>query len=470
MKKNINHQGDEYKQEDGDVPDDKDTLTVVQIQWWERVKVVEYVEPSTGKREELPREKWDALPDHVKASTQNRAFTRREWFQAFLGKSTFLDRNQPNKNGCTFNVITGMWDRKEKQWYGLLRSMRDPQKYANKWLSQLLHILNTNAKGGVMVEDGAVKDIAQFEESWSAADGVTWLESGALAAGRIQEKPKAQMPAAFMALTEFAVTSIRDASGVNMELLGLRDANQPGVLEYQRRQSAMTTLARFFDNLRFYRKRQGETILHFLRSYIAPRGQLVRLVKEGQEQYVPLAMDDETRRYDVIVDDAPQAPNEKEKSWTVIQAMLPLLQNADMSLEDWADILEYSPLPSSFVEKVRAKATAQQNQGPTPQDMMIEAELRKTNAETLKIEAEAQSKGGEAQMKQAEMAFEGQKIQAEQAGMVMDAQSDMREAVLDRERMQFEREKMAHEREMMALKVRQAELAARNTSNEVSPA
>jgi hypothetical protein len=38
-------------------------------------------------------------------------------------------------------------------------------------------------------------------------------------------------------LGQFAISSIRDVTGVNLELLGLRDANQPGMLEAQRKQA-----------------------------------------------------------------------------------------------------------------------------------------------------------------------------------------------------------------------------------------
>ena len=380
--------GDEYL--DGDETEDpKDTVTVVRIQYKERERLVDYIDPQTGKKATMPQSKWDAIIKRVPLAVPNRSYSRWVWRQAFLGRSSIIDSNQPNRHATTFNVITGLWDRKEKRFYGLLRSMRDPQKFANKWLSQTLHIINSNAKGGVIAETGAVDDPQEFEESWSASDSVTWVKDGGM--GRLNEKPKAQMPAALMSLTEFAISSIRDTSGVNMELLGLRDANQPGILEYQRRQSAMTTLAQFFDNLRHYRKVQGRTILHYLREYIAPTGRLVRIMKDELVQYIPLAMADETEEYDVIVDDAPQAPNEKEKSWAVIQSLLPVLQNADLSMEDWADILEYSPLPSTFADKVRAKASQQKKQGMTPeQQMMMQLEMQKTQSEIAENAANAQ--------------------------------------------------------------------------------
>lgn len=383
--------GDEYRDESGEVdagPDDE--LTIVQIQWRERVEAVEYVSPVTGERAEMSAEEWQGVPE--RDIIPHRKFRRWEWRQAFLGAHDILDENQPSPERCTFAVMTGRRDRKERQFYGLLRSMKDPQKYANKWLSQTLHIINANAKGGVMYEEDAVSDPREFEEAWAAADSAQPVRPGALAGGKIQEKPKAQIPAAFMALTEFAVSSIRDVSGVNLELLGLRDANQPGVLEYQRRQSGMTTMARFFDSLKFYRKQQGRIILEFLQRHIAPTGRLVRMVKDGQSQYVPLAVSAGAQRYDVVVDDAPSAPNEKERAWSVLSQMLPLFAQAGLSMEDWADILEYSPLPASFAEKVRAKAASQSKQPDPLREMRMQEmqlELQKTQSEIVENQANA---------------------------------------------------------------------------------
>lgn len=383
--------GDQYKSgRQGEGEDNPATVTVVQVQWREKVRSVEYVDPQSGERKEMPKADWDKLAKVMPLDTviPNRPMTKYVWKQAFLGRDGILLENQPCKDGCTFKAITGNYDRREKRFYGLLRVMMDPQKYANKWLSQTLHIINSNSKGGVMYEADAVEDARAFEEGWAAADSAVQVRSGALSGGRIQPKPQVQMPAALMQLTQFAISTIRDTSGVSLELMGMADRQQAGVLEAQRKQASMTTLATYFDSLRFYRKTQGEVILSFLRDHIAPTGRLVRIVRDGLAQYVSLATETGTRKYDVIVDDSPAAPNEKERAWAVIEKMMPVLQQGGLGLEDWADVLEYSPLPSSFAEKVRAKAAEQKkNQG---QDPMQALQMQAAQAEVQKTQSEAE--------------------------------------------------------------------------------
>jgi hypothetical protein len=392
-KDHVNLIGDQYKSGRKEAEGEgRSTVTVVQAQWRERVRSVEYVDPQSGERKEMPKGDWDKLAKVMPVDAiPNRPVTRYVWKQAFLGKSGFLLENQPCKDSSTFKFITANYDRKDKRFYGLLRVMMDPQKYANKWLSQTLHIINANSKGGVMYEEGAVEDPRAFEEQWAAADSAVSVRNGALTAGRIQPKPQVQMPAALMQLTQFAISTIRDTSGVSLELMGMAERQQAGVLEYQRRQASMTTLATYFDALRFYRKMQGEVILSFLRDHIAPTGRLVRIMREGMEQYVRLATETGTRKYDVIVDDSPAAPNEKERTWAVLQDLMPVMQGAGMGLEDWADVIEYSPLPSSFAEKLRAKAMEQKNNPqPDPAKEMAMAEMQKTMSEAAENEAQAQ--------------------------------------------------------------------------------
>ena len=392
----------QWSDDDYDHPDEYDsgvgernrpkTVTVVQLQWCEKRKFVEYIDPMTGQKGEMSKRRFDDMVKKLKKigmepQFQSRVITRKEWRQVFLGDTILLE-NQPCKDCSTFTPITGYWDNAKRRWFGLLRQIKDPQKFANKWLTQTLHIINSNSKGGVMAETGAVDDHRKFEEDWAAADSVQWMRDGSLAAGKVLPKPKAEMPAALMSLTEFAVSRIRDVSGVNQELLGMRDANQPGVLEYQRKQAAMTTLAVLFDALRQYRKQQGKVLLYYMIEFLAD-GRLVRISDETGDRYEPLKIDENVTKYDVIVDDAPSSPNNKERVWETIMAMMPTLERAGLSKELWAEIVQYSPFPAALVEKLREFAAKPDEPDPQMQQM-IQLEIQKAVADIEEKKAEAE--------------------------------------------------------------------------------
>src|SRR5205807_5570687 len=127
--------------------------------------------------------------------------------------------------------------------------------------------------------------------------------------------------------------------------------------EAQRKQAAMTVLATLFDSLRRFRKLVGRIRLYFIQNFLAD-GRLVRIAGPDGAEMVPLVRDQTLGQYDVIVDDAPTSPNQKEANWAIIQSMLPafrdqLAQNPELI----AAVLEYSPLPSALVEKLKLVAS-----------------------------------------------------------------------------------------------------------------
>lgn len=392
---------DDYSHEDsGTEIEDKrrQDVLVVQLQYCERVREIEYADPATGKRQRMGKRKFERFMRDLKKTLeaagmgfepqiQTREVVRKEWRQVFIGAKV-LEENQPCRDAPTFTPITGYWDNAKHEWYGLLRQMKDPQKWANKWLTQTLHIINSNSKGGVMVETGAVDDPRAFEENWSAADAVHWLRDGALSQQKILEKSGVEMPAPLMQLTEFAVTSIRDVSGVNQELLGLRDADQSGVLEYQRKQAAMTTLAVLFDALRQYRKQQGMVLLFYMTEYLAD-GRLIRISDEQGARYEPLTVDDDVRKYDVIVDDAPASPNNKERVWEIITHLMPVLKDAGLPKQLWGEIIQYAPFPAALIEKFKEYA-----EKPDEPDPMVE-QLKKLALMKEQSEIEENKAGAE---------------------------------------------------------------------------
>lgn len=394
----------EIAQEGGD---DNDYVTIVQCQWVEKEPYYVIIDPLTQAETELSVEEYNTVSKRMKAlmgiDLEAARFSRKVRKQAFFGEVVLSYGPAPCNDQFSLQCVTAKYDRNTGSWYGVVRAMKDPQRWANKWLAQMMHVMNANAKGGIMAEKGAFADPRKAEAEWSQPDSVTILNDGAIAGNMVKEKPQAQFPVGFQQLTEFAISSIRDVSGVSVEMLGMREANQAASLEMQRRQAGMNILQPLFDGLKLYREMQGEVILYYLQKDIPP-GTLVRIAGKESERYVPLAVEAD-KDFDIIVDDAPTSPNQKEQIWGVIAGLLPMVGKV-VPPQYILKALKYSPLPSSVVQELEEMANA-----PNPQ-AQEEAAMR-ARAAAAQI-AETESK---AQLNQAKAQGEVADVQTDQGGM-----------------------------------------------------
>lgn len=354
----------------GDNYIEDDDVTIVQMQWSERVPYWLVADEATNKKVDMPDAKFQLLKRRMAALGMKLTAVKiykREYFQAFLGGVVLEVGPAPMPDKFSFECITGEQDKNKGVWFGLIRMMRDPQKWANKWLSQTLHIMNSMSKGGIMAEPSAFDDQRQAEETWARPEAITWMAKGALSGqsgAKWALKPQSTFPAGFFNLLEFAVTSLRDVTGINLELLGQKDVNQPGILEAQRKQAGMTVLATMFDSLRRFRKNIGRIRLFFVQNFLSD-GRLIRITGQEGAQVIPLIRDKCLGMYDVVVDDAPTSPNQKQANWAVVAPLIPMFKeqltaNPELLLE----LLTFSPLPNRLVEAIRM---AVQKVGPAQQ-------------------------------------------------------------------------------------------------------
>lgn len=413
------------KLENSTGPSPKSDVHIVHVQWYEKVPYFRVTDPETGEIKEVDEDAHKQVQElagqaGIKITSVRQM--KRVYKQAFLGGAILGEvQDAPCPDRFSWACITGELDRNKGTFYGLVALMEDPQKWANKWLSQTLHILNTTAKGGIIAESDAFKDQRAAQDTYAQPDAITWAAKGAISQGKIMQKPGVGIPTAYVNLLEFAIASIRDVTGINLELLGMRDANQPGILEHQRKQAAMTILATAFDSLRRFRKQIGRVRLHYIQSYLSD-GRLIRITgKEGQE-LVPLLRDQTMGDYEVIVEDAPTSPNQKEATWATIQQVLPAFREL-LTPDAVITILEYSPLPSKLVAAFKEMSHA-----PNP-----EAEKAKAITEAMakiKIEREAAAKDKDIATAEAtragtliELATAG--VQAAQLGLIPATQNVM---------------------------------------------
>lgn len=184
----------------------------------------------------------------------------------------------------------------------------------------------------------------------------------------------------------------------------------------------------------------------------------------AQKPYLTF-FESDTAEYDVIVDQSSSAPNLKEATWGAIQPLLPIV-GPTMGPEEMALVLEYSPMPESFLEKFKALQAKKAEQPPPP------------DPEMMKVEAMKQVKGAELEMRKqeaaVEMQVEQQKVAAqldlerqkaaaqiqlerekaaaalmlEQQKAVMEQEKNAMALAMDRERMAFDQERSRSETSM----------------------
>jgi hypothetical protein len=370
------------------------TVKVIQCQYWRR-EAVHIVatsgdeQPQTMNNDDF--EKFKARADQLNAAADadetgqspridytHAQSTQKVFYQCFIGMR-ILD-TQPMKMGMfQFSCMTGERDRKKKWFTGMVGDMMDPQRWSNKFLAQTMNIMNSNAKGGIIAETDAFVNQKKATQDWADPTKIIWAKPGSLAKKKIMPRTPAPLPSGLDQLMMFAISSIRDVTGINLELLGQADREQAASLEQQRRQSAMTILATMFDNLRKYRKRDGRLMLHFI--WLLPDYTLVRVVEQGQYQYIPLIKQGlDIEKFDIIIDQAPTSPDQKQYIWSITAQ---ILQMNILPAPAVIELLKYSPYPESVVEEIR-KALGLD--GPTADQIQVKLQQAEQALQVLENE------------------------------------------------------------------------------------
>jgi hypothetical protein len=415
-----------YTEDQTDLIDKNRVLCrIVEVQWWEHEDVMRIIDPMTKAEQVLTMQEHSKLQERLHMMTEGMGLAdfppfpsvkqkRKKYYKAWIGNKVLEKKDGPKEGGFTLKAMTGKRDRNKGIFYGLVRAMIDPQKWANKWLSQVMNIVNTNAKGGIIAEEGAFSNPQEAIDQWADPAAVTLVKNGAISGQKIIPKPQTPWPTGLENMMQFAIQSIRDASGINLEMIGQADRDQPGILEHQRKQAAMTILAGMFDSKRRYCKEQGKLLLYYITDYLSD-GRLVKIAGPQSAKYVPLVRQSDTVKYDVIVDDTPNSVNLKEQAWAAIGGLMPMLSKMPIPLDVWISVLKYSPLPDSLVADITTalqKEAAQPKQ-PDPKVQAAQMALQVQQMESQDAQQRAQVDMAKVQAQLQQTQLDSQKIQSE---------------------------------------------------------
>lgn len=309
----------------------------------------------------------------------------------FVG-DTVIERSE-NFSQAEFatQFMTGKYSESNQCFYGVLRAAKRAQRLLNQAVSDFQGYLRTIPKGGVNIEEDAVSDIKGFKATYTKAREVTVFAPGALMNGKMQPKQAAQVPPGLLEMIQYASSALLEVAGVTPEFMGQMDSqDMTGVLQAQIVRQGLTVLAHYFDAKQFYMIKQGKLFIDCVRILAenAP-GRLIRNVT-GKEsaKYLPLLKDNIASEYDVIVEEVPQTPSERQETFQKLMELAGLLAPQGINIAPIA--IQFAPLKKEQTDQIMQ---LMQPPPPPPPDPMANAmiqsqvSLNMANAEKTKEEA-----------------------------------------------------------------------------------
>lgn len=282
--------------------------------------------------------------------------------------------------------------------FGMVRNLLSPQEQLNKITSQELHIVNTTANSGWIVENGSLSGMTadDLEEHGAETGLVLEFNRGSTPPAKI---PPNQIPTGLDRLGQKASRNIKEISGITDAMLGQDSPEVSGVAIQQKQNRGSTMLQVPLTNLAKTRQYLAEQILKLIQAYYTEE-RIIQITDE-EDPYKPrrplrinqlseegtIINDLTIGEYDVVVTTAPARDNFDEMQFAEAIA----LRQAGVPIPNDM-IVEYSHLSrkADVADRIRrmegtAPPTPEQQQ---MQQFQMEAQIRSTQLEIAKLEAE----------------------------------------------------------------------------------
>lgn len=285
-------------------------------------------------------------------------FKRKVFNTAVLsGHHVFTKYRSQSQSGFSIKFKTGDYDAKNKMWTGMVNSMREPALYYNKALTEMMFTIGANSKGGVLVEKGAVEDLADFEQKFAKTDSVIEVEEGALSGGKIKPKREGYAPTGYEEIIKLTDASMSDVNGIDKTFLGSSEnKNETGILQKRRIKQVVAALACYFDSITLYQKEAARLDLDYMRVWAENNvGGIFKLLgPDGRKQFLQISADKLSADYDVSIEEAPQSQEEKMEYGMILKQLGDSLLASDPNSAKavYALALKHFPLDQSDLDRV----------------------------------------------------------------------------------------------------------------------
>lgn len=380
-------------------------LRVIERQHRRMHRVDCFVDPDTGDQRDVP-EAWSEAKAKKFAKQYNLSLiskVKRKVRWTVTCDQVVLHDDWSPYNG--FTVVPYFSYFRRGRPFGMVRNLLSPQEQLNKIASQELHIVNTTANSGWVVESGSLVGMQadDLEEHGAETGLVLEYNRGSQPPTKIQPN---QIPTGLDRISQKAALNIKAISGINDSMLGTDSAEVSGVAIQAKQNRGAIMIQVPLDNLRKTRQYLAERILELIQTFYTEQ-RIIMITDESdpmqpREQMVINQMTPEGRiindltlgEYDVVIATAPARDSFDEVQFA--EALN--LRQVGVAIPDDA-IIEYSHLAKKGELAKRIRMMTGVEQTPEQQEMAavqqqmamqsLQLEIAKLEAEVRKLQSEA---------------------------------------------------------------------------------
>ena len=403
--------GVEYNQSSTANPEENRTLRSVRVierQYYQLKDCTFYVDRVTGDMRPVPttwgKRKMQKFADEYGLDILNRPMRKVRW--TVTADSVVL-HDDWSPYGC-FTIVPYFPYWRRGRPFGMVRNLISPQEQLNKISSQELHIVNTTANSGWIVETGSLNGMTadDLEEHGAETGLVLEYNRGSSPPAKI---PPNQIPTGLDRISQKAALNIKQISGISDAMLGTDSPEVSGIAIQAKQNRGVLMIQVPLDNLQKTRQYLAEHILRLVQQYYTEE-RLIQITDESNplKPTKPLLLNQVTPEgeiindltlgeYQVVVGTMPTRDNFDEVQF----AEAVQLRQVGVPIPDDL-IVEYSHMAKKgeIAQRIRAM---QGTEPPSEQEAQIqqfqaEAAIRKIQLELTKMEAEVQNIQAQAQL------------------------------------------------------------------------
>jgi len=295
--------------------------------------------------------------------------------------------------------------------FGMVRNLISPQEQLNKISSQELHIVNTTANSGWIVETGSLNGMTadDLEEHGAETGLVLEYNRGSSPPAKI---PPNQIPTGLDRLGQKAAANIKTISGISDAMLGTDSPEVSGVAIQAKQNRGVLMIQVPLDNLQKTRQYLAEHVLRLIQAYYTEE-RLIQITDENDpmKPEVPIVVNQVTTEGDIINDLT-------LGEYKVVVGTMPARDNYDeVQFAEAISLRQVGvPIPDDLIvdyshlaKKGEVAQRIRQMQGMEPmteeqaqiQAFQAQAEIQKIQLEIAKMEAEVQNLQSQSQLNMA---------------------------------------------------------------------